>query len=275
MSTTLQRGGRMETITRGTGENGHDIELGQGIMLREFASSRLGAVGFSTGMCTFAPGAYLDYHFHPCGEAITILRGEVQVLVEGRRYDLGPFDCTYLPAGVAHAVHSLTGGSDALIHTAFGSAIVERTFVENRFQVDDPRNVLPAAAHPEALRRFSEAEEYELSPNTLFRDLSGALLGCREMCGGYGCFAPGASLPCHIHDYDESITIVEGRATCFVEGRRYTLSDYATALVPRGCRHRFVNESDVPMAMLWVYAGERPERRIVDEHFCSDCRGES
>ena len=74
-----------------------------------------------------------------------------------------------------------------------------------------------------------------------------------------------ARLPAHIHDFDESICIVQGTATCNVEGRRYTMSCYSTALEPRGRVHYFINESSEPMAMLWVYAGPSPQRLVVDE----------
>ena len=40
--------------------------------------------------------------------------------------------------------------------------------------------------------------------------------------------------------------IVQGQATCIVEGRQYTLSGCATAMVPRGRIHYFINESNAP-----------------------------
>jgi quercetin dioxygenase-like cupin family protein len=86
-----------------------------------------------------------------------------------------------------------------------------------------------------------------------------------EMSGGHGVFEPGGRLPAHLHDFDESICILEGQATCIVEGRRYALADGATALVPRGRVHYFVNESAAAMAMIWVYAGPTPERIVVAE----------
>ena len=70
-------------------------------------------------------------------------------------------------------------------------------------------------------------------------------------------FQPGARLPCHRHEFDESITIVQGIATCIVEGERHELSGNATALVPQGRCHYFINLTLEPMAMIWVYAGDR------------------
>ena len=49
-----------------------------------------------------------------------------------------------------------------------------------------------------------------------------------------------------------------------MEGRQYAMSDRATAMVPRGRVHYFINQSDGPMEMIWVYAGPMPERIVVD-----------
>jgi len=58
--------------------------------------------------------------------------------------------------------------------------------------------------------------------------------GSVGICGGYGEFNPGSSLPCHLHKYDESITIIKGEAICEVAGKRYLLSDCDTGFVPEG-----------------------------------------
>ena len=50
------------------------------------------------------------------------------------------------------------------------------------------------------------------------------------------------------------------------------MSDCATALQPRGRVHYFINESDGPMEMLWVYAGPKPERIVVEER-CATVEG--
>jgi len=91
-----------------------------------------------------------------------------------------------------------------------------------------------------------------------------------EMSGGYGVFHTGQRLLAHAHDFDESICIIQGQATCLVEGKRHYLSDCATALVPRGRVHYFINEREDPMAMLWVYAGPMPERIVIDERCAAD-----
>jgi quercetin dioxygenase-like cupin family protein len=118
----------------------------------------------------------------------------------------------------------------------------------------------------ERVNRFKQAARFEAGPNTAFVDFFNRdLMHGIEMSGGYGLFGPQGRLPAHVHDFDESICIIEGTATCIVEGRSYKLTDGATAHIPRGRVHYFVNESAAPMAMLWVYAGPTPERIVVHE----------
>jgi len=127
----------------------------------------------------------------------------------------------------------------------------------------------PGLPGVERVNRFLTAPRGSAGPNTEFIDFFNRdLLPGIEMSGGYGLFYPGGRLPAYLHDFDESICIISGVATCIVEGRRYPLGDGATALVPRGRVHYFINDSPGPMAMLWVYAGPTPERIVVDER-CS------
>lgn len=245
------------------------LELVEGVSVVFFANGELGANGFSTGLARFKPGTRLPCHTHECGESITVLQGQCDIAVEGRTYRLAPFDSIHVPAGLGHGMKSLEPSSDLLAHVAFSSATVTRELVTTPFAEHDFRDAAASTEGAEALSRFSRAEEYELSAKALFRDLFAKRLGSKGICGGYGRFAPGASLPCHTHLYDESITIVEGGATCLVAGRRYSLSGCDTALVPKGLPHRFINETNEPMAMVWVYAGDEPERVIVDNAICS------
>jgi len=152
---------------------------------------------------------------------------------------------------------------------AFASAAPSREFLEDNFVVSDRSLKNPEPDDPEYVVRFGQAEIYELSSRAEFRDLFAGRFGSVGICGGYGRFEPEASLPCHIHRFDESITIVEGEALCLVQGKHYQLSRYDTAFIPEGRPHRFLNQSHSPMAMVWVYAGSEPQRTLVNTACCS------
>ena len=241
----------------------------EGLTLQTFVSEECGATGFSTGMATFQGGAELAYHTHTFSEAITILAGCSRVLVEGREYQLTPLDSIHIPAGVAHCVRKAELDTEMIAHWAFGSASPGRTFVLTDFPVENRDVGAPERGDPETINRVASCPVYELAEGALFCDLFAGRFGAKGICGGYGRFAQGASLPCHFHEYDESITIVSGEAVCLVQGQKYKLSGYDTAFVPKRIPHRFLNQSDTEMAMLWVYAGDEPDRTLVDPRYCS------
>jgi len=258
--------GRREFLTRGAGPA--DLQLAPGVSVRELATGRYGAQRLTTSLACFEPGAELPYHVHPFSEVILLLRGAARVLVEGRRYALQRYDALHVPAQTAHGVVN-DSAEQAILHTSMATAQPTRELVQTRFEVVDRQ--APAEGNPERLTRFQAAAVYELGARTAFRDLFAGRMGSRGICGGYGLFQPGASLPCHYHDYDESITIVEGTALCQVAGAEYSLSNFDTACSPRGRPHRFINREGAPMAMIWVYAGDEPDRVIVDASFCQPC----
>jgi quercetin dioxygenase-like cupin family protein len=238
------------------------------IQLRPFVSSNCNAKGICTGTALFPPGTELPYHVHACGEAITVLEGEAEIWAAGRKYRLQRLDCIYVPEGTAHRIANPSATQPFLAHTAFPNASPTRNFTDERFAEEDRGLGLPEAGDPENVRRFAQTEVYELAEHTRFYDAFAGRFGSVGICGGYGEFAPGASLPCHTHDFDESITIITGVAVCLVAGRTYTLADYDTAFVPQGRPHRFLNGSTNIMAMFWVYAGSEPERTLVLSGLC-------
>lgn len=242
------------------------VELAPGLRLRVFVSGKQGSQGLTTCMVTAEPGAAIPYHTHPTGESITVVSGDAEVLVEGRRYRLGRLDSIHVPAGTAHAVRNPSPSQLAVIHTAFPTAEVERDFVDDNFVERDCDATDDKSR--ESLVRFADAPEYALNDGTEVRDLFAGRLGSRGVCGGHGLFQPGAGLPCHTHEYDESITIVEGQAICQVAGQEYELSGCDTACIPAGRPHRFVNRDEKTMTMIWVYAGDEPDRVVVDQRHC-------
>jgi len=255
---------RIETLTRGNSPAA--IDLAAGVTATMLATGALGARGLSTALARFAPAAELPYHRHPFSEVIVMLEGQADVSVEGRRYRLRPFDAMHLPAGTAHSVRNALANAPALLHSSFASDAPSREPVLTSFRQSDCDESDPSC--PESLVRFATATIYEPAPRAFFRDLFARRLGSRGICGGYGLFERGASLPCHYHGFDESITIVTGKAICQVAGREYEVSNYDTACIPTGRPHRFLNRSDAPMAMIWVYAGDEPDRTLVDPGYC-------
>lgn len=244
------------------------IEIAPGVVFRGLVGGHNDARKLTTGIVTFAPGVELPYHTHPFAESVTLLEGEAAMEVEGRRYALGPLDNMVIPKETAHSVVNTSRTKPAVFHIAMSSSTPTRTLIDRKFTRTEMAKDSGGTPGAERVNRHETTPVYEASPNARFQDFFNRDLGCAEMSGGYGLFAPGARLPCHLHDFDESICIIDGTATCVVEGRRYALKDCGTALVPRGRCHYFINDTDRPMAMIWVYAGPMPERIVMNERCC-------
>jgi len=245
---------------------GPRLEVAPGVMFEAMVGAHNQARNLTTAIVTFGPGAVLPCHRHTFAESITLLQGRALVDVEGRQYEIGPLDNVTIPRGLAHRVTNLSRSAPAQFHVALASATPDRELVNRYF----PRRTMPSvtATQPggERVTFVQQAGRYTPGNAASFVDFFNAdLLPGLEMCGGYGQFQPGGRLPAHLHDFDESICIVEGEATCVVEGRRHHMSGLATALQPRGRIHYFINESSAAMGMIWVYAGPQPERIVVDE----------
>jgi quercetin dioxygenase-like cupin family protein len=260
---------RPEVMTPvGSGESG---DLEPGVRFECQVGRHNKARGLTTGFVTLDPGAGLTYHTHPFSEAITLLEGRVSVVVGGREYGLEPMDNVVIPPGLAHLARNLSDVETAVLHVALASdsptsSPADETLPRRRMSRSET-----GPGGGERVNRFRTAARSEAGPNTSFIDFfNERLLPGVGMSGGYGLFYPGGRLPAHVHDFDESICIIKGEATCIVEGRRYNMREGSTALQPRGRVHYFINTSDAPMAMIWVYAGAMPERIMVDERCATE-----
>jgi quercetin dioxygenase-like cupin family protein len=259
---------RAEVITAVS--QGSATEIGRGVVFECLAGKSQGARDLTTGLVTFAAGAQLECHWHPYTEAVTLLSGSAIVEVEGRRYTLGVLDNIVIPRGLAHAAFNSSSAQEAVLHIAMATDSPIRTIVDKFFSRRAMPEDSPGKEGAEYLTRHRAAKRFGAGQGASFIDFFNRdLVPGIEMSGGYGLFQPGGRLLAHFHDFDESICITQGQATCNVEGRKYTLSGCATALQPRGRVHHFINDTQAPMVMIWVYGGPVPERLVVAEHCCT------
>jgi quercetin dioxygenase-like cupin family protein len=239
-----------------------------GVELRHLVGERNGARNLFTGLLTIEPAASYRLYVRPVCESLVVVEGECAVEVEDRRYRLSERDAITIAAGRPRRIENLSSTLPASIHVSLPRSSPEQTWVNGRFAALDQKPKSPGKPGSEWLCRNQPGDRFELAARAWFQDLFGEALGRPGTCGGYGIFEAGARLPCHRHEFDESITIIDGTATCIVAGRRHELSDHATALVPQGLCHYFINLTLKPMTMIWVYAGDRPDRIVMDEARC-------
>jgi len=112
--------------------------------------------------------------------------------------------------------------------------------------------------------KFDELEVVDRGTGVKTRLLVHHGLGSENLTSGYTRFDPGAKIALHWHNCDESVVIQEGDAIAEVEGQRFPMKAMDTTFVKAGVPHRFVNESDKPMAILFTYASGHVTRTFVD-----------
>jgi quercetin dioxygenase-like cupin family protein len=81
---------------------------------------------------------------------------------------------------------------------------------------------------------------------------------------GITSFPAGASLRRHSHNTIEQVTLLEGNCLVEINGVEHRMNQYDTTRVPAGEPHRFENDTDQPMRILWVYGSTEVTRTFTD-----------
>ncbi|HXF55824.1 MAG TPA: cupin domain-containing protein [Hyphomicrobiaceae bacterium] len=89
-------------------------------------------------------------------------------------------------------------------------------------------------------------------------------VGSTSVLNGITSFAPGASIPLHKHNCEESVLVLEGKALIEVDGETRELAMLDTTWIAAGVPHRFINASATdPMRIFWTYASIHADRTII------------
>jgi quercetin dioxygenase-like cupin family protein len=90
-------------------------------------------------------------------------------------------------------------------------------------------------------------------------------LGATSFINGITTFDPGASIPFHSHNCEESVILLEGEAVMEIEGEEHILEVFDTTWIPANVPHRFRNPSPAkPMKILWTYASINATRTLTE-----------
>ena len=90
---------------------------------------RCGPVKFTSGLTRFPADTRVPIHHHNCDEQVTLLEGDAQVEIDGKRTRLQRYDTTYIRAGKPHRFVNV-GDGPMLILWVYDTDEVTRTFTE-------------------------------------------------------------------------------------------------------------------------------------------------
>ena len=90
------------------------------------------------------------------------------------------------------------------------------------------------------------------------------LCGSRSFLNGFTDIPPGASIPLHYHNCEESVLIVRGLATVEVDGAYFAASAGDVTWLPENLPHRFINQSETELLRIfWTYAAPDSGRKAL------------
>ena len=90
-------------------------------------------------------------------------------------------------------------------------------------------------------------------------------IGSTQLINGFTLFEPGAVIPLHFHNCEESVLIIEGNAIAMIDGVEHELAEGDTTWVAPNVPHFFRNVSDTkPMRIFWTYASVEATRTLVE-----------
>lgn len=95
--------------------------------------------------------------------------------------------------------------------------------------------------------------------------LATAAQGASSLLNGITEFDPGASIPLHWHNCEESVLVLEGEAQFEIDGARHHLVAGDLTIVAAQAPHRFVNPSaDQKLRIFWTYASLDATRTLAE-----------
>jgi putative monooxygenase len=89
-------------------------------------------------------------------------------------------------------------------------------------------------------------------------------IGSTSLLNGVTTLDPGAAVPLHIHNCEESVLVVSGSGRVHIDGVETDVGPGVTTWIPTGVQHFFRNTSATePMSIFWTYASIDANRTIV------------
>lgn len=89
-------------------------------------------------------------------------------------------------------------------------------------------------------------------------------IGSTSLLNGVTTLDPGAAVPLHYHNCEESVLVLSGSARVYIDGVETDVKPGFTTWIPTGVPHFFRNTSATePLSIFWTYASIDANRTSV------------
>ena len=113
--------------------------------------------------------------------------------------------------------------------------------------------------------RYKDVNLINRGEGVMDSEIVGGSTGATQLSSGIVTYPPGTTVPLHLHNAEESAIIIEGEATCELEGETYHLTPYDGVFIVPGGKHHFINKGDRPLIIVWTYATIHVARTYVEQ----------
>ncbi|MEE3367774.1 MAG: cupin domain-containing protein [Planctomycetota bacterium] len=127
----------------------------------------------------------------------------------------------------------------------------------------------------ERLVRSDTIADVLLAPGVEIRFFCNGSTGAHDLTVCSATMAPGTEIPYHTHPTGEGISVLEGTASAYVEGRRYELHRLDAIYVPTDIAHSVRNESGSTATLHTSFPTGSPDRVFLEDNFAIDNRSET
>jgi quercetin dioxygenase-like cupin family protein len=229
----------------------------------------MGSVHMGVGICSLAPGGFIERHMHSFEESFYILEGSVR-LEANQRQELGPGHFGLLRTGTPHAWSNAghgpvrwlemqapqprpgdegAGGPDTFFVSA-GSADGEALLG----YFDESQLPQPGGA--------SQMEGFNPTTGVAIKMFVDRSFGAIHQSLFLIQYMPGAKIDPHDHTFEESYLIVGGKVHAMADGASYELGPGDVIWTGVGCVHTFANLSAEPVRWIETQAPLPPAKEI-------------
>jgi len=226
---------------------------------------RLGARHIMSYRLVVDPGETASHAHDGTEEALYVLEGSGDIVVESIRHGVGAGRAVFIPAGAEHSYEN--SGDKSLVIVGAMAPPIDPAAIRAVMPALDLAASHRSPAIDEGSIRPTIMDEQRVTPTLMgersFRVLVNPEIGCRQMTQFTGVIPTGRA-PLHAHPHEEAVYILEGGGRLWIGDEPMgSLRPGSVVFFPIGVRHTLENTGRVDMKVLGAFSpAGSPEAKV-------------